>query len=353
MPPKRNVKETEAEEPFDWNTSTVPQLKAELGLRQLPKTGRKADLVARLEAHDAGTLVTESAATDVADAPDEDGPSSSAPAPKKKRAKKEKSPDVEIDGELAVNVVTYQDHDPRTGERRLRPFVGVPDDKFKDKVKRIRKERMFMIDRQRSYDHEGYLTEKFDIAGSTGNIYETRIGRSPKCTCMDARTRGQKCKHINYALIIILKAPMYLCYQLAFMSEELNFIFANAPVTQAPVAEHNQDMQVEDEGKYNGKRKPIEGDCPICVFEMEAGEEIVWCKAACGQNFHKMCFEQWRMSKGRGSVTCVYCRTPWQEDDVSHTATGGLASLKSSAPKIGSYRNIGHMPMYSQAEAEQ
>jgi hypothetical protein len=214
MPPKRNIEEAETEETFDWNTSTVPQLKAELGLRQLPKTGRKADLVARLQAHEAGTLATEPAAPDVADAPVDPEPSSSAPAPKKKRAKKEKSPDVEIEGELAVDVVTYQNLDPRTGERRLRPFVGVPDDKFKDKVKKIRKERMFMIDRQRSYDHEGVPMEQFDIAGSTGNIYQALIGRNPKCTCMDAvsvnntfgflisanssqRTRGQKCKHIN------------------------------------------------------------------------------------------------------------------------------------------------------------
>jgi hypothetical protein len=150
------------------------------------------------------------------------------------------------------------------------------------------------------------------------------------------------------ALIIILKAPMHLCYQLAFMSHELTSIFANAPVTQAPSAEHNHEMQVEDESKYNGKRKPIEGDCPICVFEMEAGEEIVWCKAACGQNFHKECFDQWKLSKRGGDVTCVYCRTPWQEDGVS-----GMAALKSSAPKKGSYRNIGHMAMYSQAGAGQ
>ncbi|PQE30383.1 RING finger domain (Znf1) protein [Rutstroemia sp. NJR-2017a WRK4] len=312
MPPKRNIQETETEEPFDWNMSTVPQLKAELGFRQLPKTGRKADLVARLQAHDAGTLVTEPAAPDVADAPADSEPSSSAPAPKKKRAKKEKSPDVEIEGELAKDVVTYQNFNPETGEQRLRPFVGVPDDKFKDKVKKIRKEH-----RQRTQDREGYPSQRFDIAGSTGNIYQAEIGRNPKCTCMDA---------------------------LAFMSDEIASIFANAPVTQAPSAEHSHEMRVEDESLYNGKRKPIEGDCPICVFEMEAGEEIVWCKAACGQNFHKECFDQWRLSKRGGTVTCVYCRTPWQEDAIFT-----IAALKNSAPKIGSYQNIAHMPMYSQA----
>jgi hypothetical protein len=147
-------------------------------------------------------------------------------------------------------------------------------------------------------------------------------------------------------LIIILKAPVYLQYQLAFLSAELDSIFANAPVTRAPI-HHKHDAV--DEAMYHGSRKPIDGECPICVFDMDAAEEIVWCKAACGQNFHKACFDQWRASKRGGSVTCVYCRTPWQEDGPPPEARpvpGSLASLKQSAPKIGSYRNIGHLPMY-------
>jgi hypothetical protein len=71
-----------------------------------------------------------------------------------------------------------------------------------------------------------------------------------------------------------LKAPVYLQYQQAFLSDELESIFANAPVTRAPVLDHNHDES--DEPKYNGVRKPIDGECPICVFDMEAGEELVW-----------------------------------------------------------------------------
>jgi hypothetical protein len=80
--------------------------------------------------------------------------------------------------------------------------------------------------------------------------------------------------HSNFgpdALIVILKAPVYLQYQLAFLSDELESIFSNAPVTRAP--EHEHDLDESDESIYNGTRKPIEGDCPICVFTMEAGEE--------------------------------------------------------------------------------
>ncbi|KAF7950512.1 hypothetical protein EAE96_007795 [Botrytis aclada] len=348
---KRPIVEAEEAEAIDWSQYLVTQLKAELERRQLPKTGKKADLIARLQASDEGTLDNEPEAPVIQPPPAEAGPSTTSDAPpKKKRAKKEKSPDVVIEGQLASDVVIYQNVDTRTGERREREFVAEPDAKFKDKVKRIKKERMFMLNRKKVSEANGRDHEDFDIAGSTGNIYQTKIGRVPSCTCMDARIRGQKCKHINYALIIIYKAPMHLCYQQAFLSHELEFIWANAPVTRAPDG-HDPNAGPEDESNYNGKRKPIEGECPICVFDMDpATEEIVWCKAACGQNFHKDCFAQWKASKHGGAVTCVYCRTPWQDDDeTSRPVPGSLASLKDSAPKVGSYKNIGHMDMYSQA----
>jgi hypothetical protein len=156
------------------------------------------------------------------------------------------------------------------------------------------------------------------------------------------------------ALIIILKAPAHLCYQTAFLSEELTFIFANAPVTRAAEHEHSQDHSDSDEDhNHAGNRKPVDGECPICVFDMEASEDLVWCKTSCGQNFHKECFEQWKISRHGGRVTCVYCRAEWQEDGISmqkRPVPGSLASLKESAPKIGRYRNIGNHVMYQQGK---
>ena len=45
-------------------------------------------------------------------------------------------------------------------------------------------------------------------------------------------------------------------------------------------------------------------------------DEIVWCRAGCGNNIHRQCFEQWAASKP-GQVKCVYCRTPWKGDEES------------------------------------
>jgi hypothetical protein len=155
------------------------------------------------------------------------------------------------------------------------------------------------------------------------------------------------------ALIVILKAPQYMCYQNAFLTDEIQDIFANAPVTRAS-DEHDGDQPAVEEA-CTGTRKAIDGDCPICVFEMSGDEDLVWCKASCGQNFHAECFAQWRRSRGHQTLTCVYCRSPWQEDgapnpNAKNPAPGSLASLKQTAPKVGSYRNIGHLPMYKQPQ---
>lgn len=94
-------------------------------------------------------------------------------------------------------------------------------------------------------------------------------------------------------------------YQLAFVSSELQEIFAKAP----PIPS-------DDPTEKDGKRRPIEGDCPICCEDFKPGsEEIVYCKAACGNNIHKACFEQWAATKGATTVTCPYCRTPWAGDE--------------------------------------
>ena len=373
--PKRKLRTEvlieEAADTTNWFDYTVAELKLELEARGLSKAGRKNDLISRLEASDNGTLPTDES------------------APKPKRTKKAPSPEVEIEGPLASNVVQYQDVS-RSGERRLRPFEAEPDETYKKKLKKIRKERMFMLDRTKSLDRDGFACEIFDIAGSTGNIYQTTIGRKPNCTCMDAvrlqiilsrayiltQCRESAARSANTfavcfpspkffpynadtdissdALIIILKAPAYLCYQKAFLSEELASIFANAPVTRAAEHELNHEHSFGDNEDQNhaGNRKPIDGECPICVFDMDPNENIVWCKASCGQNFHKDCFEQWKRSKNGGRVTCVYCRAEWQEDGVVQKkhAPGSLASLKESAPKIGSYRNIGHHAMYQQGK---
>lgn len=106
----------------------------------------------------------------------------------------------------------------------------------------------------------------------------------------------------------VLHAPYDLVYQLALLSSELRDIFAGAPPIDDPV----------DASAESDKRKPVEGDCPICYTELEFGgdaDNIVWCRAACGQNMHQMCFETWARSRTSGKVTCPMCRSHWEGDE--------------------------------------
>jgi len=116
MASKRDATEIKDGEAIDrdYISMRVVDLKNELARRGLPKTGKKADLIARLEADDGGAVASDDG-NDVDDGGDGGdsaiilgGPSiSDVPTPKtkRKRAKKEPSPDVEIEGPLARDVV--------------------------------------------------------------------------------------------------------------------------------------------------------------------------------------------------------------------------------------------------------
>jgi hypothetical protein len=176
---------------------------------------------------------------------------------------------------------------------------------------------MFVIERIR----DGTIdlpTETLSIAGTTGNVYTITIDQVPTCDCPHA-TKGNQCKHILFALSRVLRAPENLQYQLALLPSELREIFSKAPPIN-PV----------DADTADKNRKPIceDDNCPICFIEFENGfEDTVYCKAACGNNVHKECFEQWAESRRRSSapVTCPFCRSNWaagEEDAVKKVKRG-------------------------------
>lgn len=155
---------------------------------------------------------------------------------------------------------------------------------------------------------------RLEVSGSTGNVYNVCIARVPTCNCPHA-LKGHQCKHIIFVMTKVLRAKYEYSYQLALLSDELRDIFANCP---RPADEKNS-------GENSDKnRKAVEGDCPICFEAMETGngkEALVWCKAACGQNIHRQCFDMWaatkRKSHGSKGVTCPYCRSTWEGDGTS------------------------------------
>jgi hypothetical protein len=65
-------------------------------------------------------------------------------------------------------------------------------------------------------------------------------------------------------------------------------------------------------------RKPLEGDCYIChdPFNGEL-DNLVWCKAECGCNFHAACVTEWLKT----SKTCGNCRASWREVSTTSQRT--------------------------------
>ncbi|KAI5252623.1 hypothetical protein E4T42_03276 [Aureobasidium subglaciale] len=224
-------------------------------------------------------------------------------------------------------------------EKRLRKYRTQAPQKYAAVVHRATTQRMVVIDRRRansndcSHHASRCMSEEVDLAGSTGNVYTVKITHVPECTCPDFRiNRNPQCKHILYVLLKILKVLEPLNYQAAFLTSELDEIFDRA----GPLP--TETIQTEDK---DGKRKPVEGDCPICCEELsQQAEAIVWCQAACGNNLHKTCFDQWAATKGYGQVTCPYCRTQWQS-----TVDGG--TLKGMA-KTGQKNRDGYVNVADQ-----
>lgn len=126
-------------------------------------SGPKAVLIDRLEANDAN------------------------PEAGKKKQKKRAHAEAFDDDPLLQDKLAMEDAPvDESGEQRAKPWISAPDDEYKRKLAKVRKERLFMLDRKKSADRYGSPTEKYDIAGSTGNVYKVTIGREPKCDCMDA-----------------------------------------------------------------------------------------------------------------------------------------------------------------------
>lgn len=229
-------------------------------------------------------------------------------------------------------------------EKRLRVFRTKAPQAFHEVYQRATTQRFYVLGRTRCGDDPSCPEEVVELTGSTGNIYHVHVARQPTCDCPHGLKRNQ-CKHILYVLSRVLHARFDLVYQLALLSSELREIFAGAP----PI-----EVGDEAEGAAADKnRKAIEGDCPICFSEFEAGDKTVYCKATCGNNMHTECFEMWAATKrqspgAKDQVTCPMCRSLWQGDDdvvkkIMNTGVVGREGYVNVADQLGISRVRGEL----------
>lgn len=172
--------------------------------------------------------------------------------------------------------------------------------------------------------HRLYLLERRNMGSNQlevslydgQSVHNVTVCRKPRCSCKSAELF---CIHVVFVLCKMLKVksscPMLLKEEID--NESLCKLLSNAPPDPAIEARGTKvsltytGPQDEEE---NRRRQVKKGDqCCIC-WEDFGNEELVWCRAKCGFNFHKGCFIQSLRGSELDEVTarCPLCQSPWQ-----------------------------------------
>jgi hypothetical protein len=167
--------------------------------------------------------------------------------------------------------------------------------------------------------HDGKEYErKYDVMGTTGNVYTVSITNKPTCSCPDHTTRSKRCKHIYFVLIRIMKVgedeediPKYSNIELNAMFKKIPNVTDNLKVTNTY---KNKYKNLRDNNKKKGisiKQQKLDDLCPICLDDLDNGENVEFCKFSCGKNVHSYCFNMWCTKKN--TKKCVFCNNSWDD----------------------------------------
>ena len=161
----------------------------------------------------------------------------------------------------------------------------------------------------------------FVLRGETPRRFKVSIGETHSCSC---HSGNELCAHILFVLTRVFRMPAAnpLIWQLSLTEREIAElmrgrvnIHTRPPPRAAPAA---GDAEGGAEGDSGVARKELgEDPCPICYDDMTEGQEITYCKSACGNNVHTKCMKMWadnRIASGE-EVTCPMCRTGWGVPD--------------------------------------
>ena len=67
----------------------------------------------------------------------------------------------------------------------------------------------------------------------------------------------------------------------------------------------------------------------ICFDNIVETDEVVYCRTTCGNPVHTKCMDVWiaqKRKKTRAQITCVYCRSPWEDprNSSGSSVSGGM-----------------------------
>jgi hypothetical protein len=183
--------------------------------------------------------------------------------------------------------------------------------KVNDRKVRGKTQQIFLILTHEIIDD--ILERKYDVMGTTGNVYTVTIATVPSCTCPDNKNRCNRCKHIYFVLTRIMIVEKTEEDLDEYTNRELKKMFSNIPDVVANLRASDEIKEkYEDLLTNKGRYREITGDdlCPICLGQMTENEELSFCKKSCGHPIHTLCFDLYNKKKV-GEITCLFCQKPW------------------------------------------
>ena len=187
-----------------------------------------------------------------------------------------------------------------------------------ERKERGKKQKIFLI---LTYEYDNKIIErKYDVMGTTGNVYTVIIKNKPTCTCPDFTTRCTKCKHIYFVLTRIMQVKEeaedvieYSDNLLINMFKSIPKITENLKVKKSILDRYN--LKKDKNGMVPRKIFDEETVCPICLeCFLESDEETVYCRYTCGNSIHKNCFNMYLTKKVGCDKKCLYCLSFWEKN---------------------------------------
>ena len=231
-------------------------------------------------------------------------------------------------------------------EKRGAPYRSQPTSGTMIRILRAARQRLYLVTGTDNSTSENRRMD-FQVLGSTGNLYSVEISKRPTCTCPDHLRRNNLCKHIIFTFVKVLGVSTAnpVIWQKALLQSELKIVFDNASERLAHLGNAVKansriiravtgvdDDGAKDDGDNDGgvKLREITNDttCPICFDNIVETDEVVYCRTTCGNPVHTKCMDVWiaQKRKTRAQITCVYCRSPWEDprNSSGSSVSGGM-----------------------------
>lgn len=133
----------------------------------------------------------------------------------------------------------------------------------------------------------------FEVAGSTGNMYNVTLDFVPTCTCPNYAKKQDICKHIFYVLYKVVGVPRSstVAFQKAYLSSEYKFLLETLESSGFADNVNNGKEAIK---KVSYKRKSVSSGryfCHGCGKQIKTHEGKVRCpnRHSCGAVYHEIC----------------------------------------------------------------